>query len=67
MVRHAKIDAYLTSKCLQNSATVSTLHIKKDVGDLLIIILHVDSGEEKIAYFKADLRSTFEMSDLRLL
>ena len=70
---YAKIYAFLASKGLLNSPTKSTLYIKKDEGGILIIILYVDdmlltgNNEGKIANFKAELRATFDMSNMGVL
>ena len=70
---YQKIHTYLTSKGFKNSSTKSTLYLHKDGDDFLIVILYVDdmfvtgTDEEKIEAFKADLNSSFEMSNLGLL
>jgi len=70
---YAKIDAFLTSQGFTNSPTESTLYIKSDGGDILVIILYVDdmlltgTDADQISAFKSELRSTFEMSDMGML
>ena len=70
---YAKIDAFLGSKGLLDGPIESTLYIKKDGGDILIIILYVDdmlltsNNEGKFADFKFELRATFDMLDMVML
>ena len=70
---YEKIHAYLTAHGFQNSPTESTLYVKCQGEIFLIIVLYVDDmllmgpNEAHIADFKADLNSSFEMSDLGLL
>ena len=70
---YEKIHAYLTAHGFCNSSMESTLYVKHADDVLLILVLYVDEmlitspNKMHIADFKAELNSTFEMSDLGLL
>ncbi|KAK4399642.1 Retrovirus-related Pol polyprotein from transposon RE2 [Sesamum angolense] len=70
---YSRIDKYFMDRGFRRSLSESTLYIKSQGNDTLIISLYVDdliytgNNEKMIQDFKEDMMKTFEMSDLGLM
>ncbi|MCO5592431.1 hypothetical protein L7F22_046433 [Adiantum nelumboides] len=70
--RYEKVDTHLVKRDFCNSATESTLYVKRE-GDVFLIVVHyvddlliIGANERHIAEFMADLNATFKIKDLGL-
>ncbi|KAK8938435.1 hypothetical protein KSP39_PZI011029 [Platanthera zijinensis] len=70
---HSNIDTYLIQQHYQRSANDSSLYIKKENSDILIICLYVDdlvltgNNIQQLENFKEEMKKRYEMIDLGLL